>query len=179
MTFCVLCVENITRIYRFRNLRRAEIRSCRWTSESSARPVPIIALSTKRRDVYFKIAAGYHSRGRKEPSRHPKGSLHCAHSSQFFFDFSRSRFCSCLHPSIFLRVAHHIHYVHCRSIPQNDVEEYLGSPDAAIERVLSAFQDALACVYATPPPHSATYDQPFFLLSLSPFLTIPAMHPFL
>ena len=31
--------------------------------------------------------------------------------------------------------------------PQNDVEEYLGGPDAAVERVLSAFQDALACVY--------------------------------
>lgn len=30
--------------------------------------------------------------------------------------------------------------------PQNDVEEYLGGPDAAVERVLSAFQDALACV---------------------------------
>jgi hypothetical protein len=28
--------------------------------------------------------------------------------------------------------------------PQNDVEEYLGGPDAAVERVLSAFQDALA-----------------------------------
>jgi len=26
------------------------------------------------------------------------------------------------------------------------VEEYLGGPDAAVERVLSAFQDALACV---------------------------------
>ena len=27
------------------------------------------------------------------------------------------------------------------------MEEYLGGPDAAVERVLSAFQDALACVY--------------------------------
>jgi hypothetical protein len=31
--------------------------------------------------------------------------------------------------------------------PQNDVEEYLGGPDAAVEGVLSAFQDALACVF--------------------------------
>jgi hypothetical protein len=45
--------------------------------------------------------------------------------------------------------------------PQNDVEEYLGGPDAAVERVLSAFQDALACVSphsfrVIPVPHEET-----------------------
>ena len=30
---------------------------------------------------------------------------------------------------------------------QNDVEEYLGGPDAAVENIISAFQDTLACVY--------------------------------
>ena len=45
------------------------------------------------------------------------------------------------------------------SHPQNDVEEYLGGPDAAVERVLSAFQDALACVsprFVHPVPHETS-----------------------
>ena len=34
---------------------------------------------------------------------------------------------------------------------QNDVEEYLGGPDAEVERVLNAFQNALAYVHCTRP----------------------------
>lgn len=36
--------------------------------------------------------------------------------------------------------------VDCRPDFQNDVEEYLSGSNAAIEKVLGAFQDALACV---------------------------------
>jgi hypothetical protein len=39
----------------------------------------------------------------------------------------------------------------CFTFLQNDVEEYVGGPDAAVERVLAAFQDVLACVSPLPP----------------------------
>jgi hypothetical protein len=55
------------------------------------------------------------------------------------------------------------------------VEKYLGGPDAAVERVLSAFQDALACVSPTTrvshvPPEGTllAFFTDFFYLYLSP-----------
>jgi len=53
-----------------------------------------------------------------------------------------------LPPSLshFALADHHPHPIFVDPIEQNDVEEYLGGPDTAVERVLSAFQDALACV---------------------------------
>jgi hypothetical protein len=53
-----------------------------------------VVLSTERTNVYIKNADRHRSRGRKEPSRHPKSSLHRAHSSQYFELLSIPGICS-------------------------------------------------------------------------------------
>ena len=123
-----------------RNLRRAEIRSGHLT-------ITIALVHHRTNNVHIKSTPGYHPGGRKEPSRHPKSSLYCALSSSFsglFFtpplwsSFALSTITLSLTAALFF---------------QNDVDEYLSGTDAAIERVLGAFQDALACV-SCPSPRS-------------------------
>lgn len=93
---------------------------CRSTSLSEIRS----AVTTN--NVCFDNDAGeHHSTRRKEPPWDPKSSLHRAFIRQ------RRTYISPIGPFTF---------------PQNDVEEYVGGPDAAVERVIAAFQDVLACV---------------------------------
>jgi hypothetical protein len=85
--------------------------------------------------------------GEKNPRGIPK-ALFIVRTLRSILNFSQSRAFAPLLP-LHLSSRHRscTLLLICRSILQNDVEEYLGGPDAAVERVLSAFQDALACVY--------------------------------
>ena len=76
-------------------------------------------------NVGLNNASEHHSTRRKEPSWDPKGPIHRT------FSRPRRTYPSPIGPFTF---------------PQNDVEEYVGGPDAAVERVIAAFQDVLACV---------------------------------
>jgi hypothetical protein len=141
------------------------------TSRSEIRSVVVcgLPLILQRQYVHFKNTTGHHPRGRKEPSRHPKSSLH-----RTLVVVSRRARPPTSHLLIFhLSIDAPSPLISVTPHPQNDVEEYLGGPDAAVERVLSAFQDALACVF----PVTLTTREPFsysFTLPLNPLPLAPS-----
>ena len=125
--------KNEARICRFGNLRRAEIRS--------GHPHPFAPVHHRTKQCpHQKRPLISSKRVKRTLEASQKLSSLCA---PFVVLYPSSLVAAA---SVFLRALAHALSLTVALVFQNDVEEYLSGSNAAIEKVLGAFQDALACV---------------------------------